>query len=300
MHRNLDLVSLRTLVAVAESGGMTRAANLLHMTQSAVSMQMKRLEEQLSVQLLQRDGRKVVATVEGDRLISYARRLLDINNEAIRSLSEPLYDTSITCGVSNDIVHPYMSQIVQGLHGSHPRLGVNIECDFSYFLRRGLKNGVYDVIFTTELAAAEGGEALMRQRLVWMTKPGGVCWQKRPLPIALSHNCMFRKPALEALDKAGLAWVDVTQSMNDTSALVRASADLGLRAELEQGCYNGIAAIEHDGALPALPDYNVVMYFAPSINRDIVGDFAHIARKVFGSAQVCDSVNVIGTSEETI
>lgn len=281
MHRNLDLVSLRTLIAVAESGGMTRAANLLHMTQSAVSMQMKRLEDQLSVQLLKRDGRKVVATVEGDRLISYAKRLLDINNEAVRSLSESLYDASITCGVSDDIVHPYLPQIVSGLHQSHPRLGVNIERDFSYFLRRGLKNGVYDVILTTELAPAEGGEALMQHELVWMTKPGGVCWQRRPLPVALSHNCMFRKPALEALDKAGVNWIDVTQSMNDTSALVCSAADLGVRAEMVCHCYSGLSQIEHDGALPALPGYNVVMYFSPGLNKEIADEFATIARRVF-------------------
>jgi len=282
MHRNLDLVSLRTLVAVAESGGMTRAANQLHMTQSAVSMQMKRLEEQLSVQLLQRDGRKVVATVEGDRLISYARRLLDINNEAVRSLSEPIYDLSITVGVSHDIVHPYLPQIVQSLHSLHPRLGVSIECDFSYFLRRGLKNGHYDVILTTELAAAEGGEALMKQHLVWMTKPEGVCWKKRPLPVALSHNCMFRKPALEALDQVGVSWVDITQSMNDTSAIICASADIGVRAEMAYTCVNGIAKIEHDGELPELPDYHVVMYFAPSMEKAITSEFAGIARNVFG------------------
>jgi len=283
MHRNLDLVSLRTLVAVVETGGMTRAANLLHMTQSAVSMQMKRLEDQLSVQLLQRDGRKVVATVEGDRLISYARRLLDINNEALRSLSEPIYDSGITCGVSNDMLHPYLPQIVQALHTTHPRLAVNIECDFSYFLRRGIKNGIYDVILTTERAPAEGGEALMKQRLLWMTKPGGVCWMKRPLPIALSLNCMFRKPALEALDNAGVSWVDITQSMNDTSALVCSSADLGIRAEMAHSCFSGIAEVAHDGQLPPLPDYYVVMYFAPSMKRDIVGEFADIARKVFSA-----------------
>ncbi len=281
MHRNLDLVSLRTLIAVAESGGMTRAANQLHMTQSAVSMQMKRLEQQLSVQLLRRDGRKVAATVEGDRLISYARRLLDINHEAIRSLSEPVYDLSINCGVSGDIVHPYLPQIVQGLHLSHPQLGVNVECDFSYFLRRGLKNGLYDVILTTELAPAEGGEALMKQSLVWKTKPNGICWKKRPLPVALSHNCMFRKPALEALDKAGVSWVDVTHSMNDTSALVCSSADLGVRAEMTDGCINGITEIQHDGELPALPDYKVVMYFSPSVDKVIANEFANIARSVF-------------------
>jgi len=271
MHRNLDLVSLRTLIAVAESGGMTRAANLLHMTQSAVSMQMKRLEEQLSVQLLKRDGRKVVATVEGDRLISYARRLLEINSEAIRSLTEPIYDLSITCGVSDDILHPFLPRIVQGLNASYPRLGVNVETGFSYFLRRGLKNGLYDVILTTELAAAEGGEALMKQRLVWKTKPGGECWKLRPLPVALSHNCMFRKPALEALDKVGVSWVDVTESMNDTSALVCSCADMGVRAEMVDSCFSGISEIQHGGELPELPDYNVM------------DEFSVIARNVFSA-----------------
>jgi len=281
MHRNLDLVSLRTLIAVAETGGMTRAANLLHMTQSAVSMQMKRLEDQLSVQLLQRDGRKVVATVEGDRLISYARRLLDINNEAVRSLSESLYDASITCGVSDDIVHPFLPQIVRALRDVYPRLGVNIELDFSYFLRRGLKNGVFDVILTTELAAAEGGEALVKRPLVWMTKPEGVCWKQRPLPVALSHNCMFRKPAIEALDAANVPWMDITQSMNDSSALVSAAADLGVRAEMTYGCYNFLSEIEHNDELPPLPDYRVVMYFSPGLNREIADEFARIARGVF-------------------
>ncbi len=281
MHRNLDLVSLRTLIAVSDSGGMTRAANLLHMTQSAVSMQMKRLEEQLSVQLLERDGRKVVATVEGERLISYARRLLDINNEAVRSLTEPLFDASITCGVSDDIVHPFMPKIVQAMHASHPRLGINIERDFTYFLRRGLKNGIYDVILTTELAPSEGGEALMSERLAWMTQTGGQCWRIRPLPVALSHNCMFRKPAIEALDKAGVRWVDVTQSMNDTSALVRSVADMGVRAELACNCYTGLTEIEHNGELPELPDYKVVLYFSPGLNLDIENEFASIARRVF-------------------
>ena len=283
MHRNLDLVSLRTLIAVAETGGMTRAANLLHMTQSAVSMQMKRLEEQLSVQLLRRDGRKVVATIEGDRLISYARRLLDINNEAVRSLSESLYDASITCGVSDDIVHPFMPQILGGLRDTYPRLGLNIELDFSYFLRRGLKNGVYDVILTTELSPAEGGEALVKRPLVWMTKTGGVCWKRRPLPVALSHNCMFRKPAIEALDKANIAWIDVTQSMNDTSALVSSAADIGVRAEMEGSSYHVLEEIGHNDELPELPAYSVVMYFSPGLNREIADEFANVARRVFSS-----------------
>jgi len=101
----------------------------------------------------------------------------------------------------------------------------------------------------------------------------------------LSHNCMFRKPALEALDKAGVPWMDITQSMNDTSALVCSSANLGMRAELKHNCYSGIEEVVHNDTLPELPNYKVVMYFAPSMNQDIVNDFAAIARNVFGAAQ---------------
>jgi len=161
-------------------------------------------------------------------------------------------------------MHPYLPQIVQGLAAIH-------------------KNGHYDVILTTELAPAEGGEAIMKQRVVWMTQPDGVCWKKRPLPVALSHNCMFRKPALEALDNVGVSWVDITQSMNDTSALVCSCADLGVRAEMEHSCCSGIAAIQHNGELPELPDYHVVMYFSPSVDKAIVNEFAGIARRVFSA-----------------
>jgi len=284
MHRNLELVSLRTLIAVAETGGMTRAANSLHMTQSAVSMQMKRLEEQLSVQLLKRDGRKVVVTVEGDRLISYGRRLLEINNEAMRSLKEPLYDASITCGVSGDIVHPYLPKILQGFQSNYPRLGINLKTDYSYFLRRGLKNGVFDVILTTELTPAEGGVVLTKQALVWMGNPKGECWTQRPLPVAMSHNCMFRKPVIDALDEASVSWLDVAQSMTDESALVVSAADMGVRAELLFGCVQGIEQIEHNGELPYLPEYCVVMYCSPGLNSDIADEFTRVANQVFGAA----------------
>lgn len=283
MHRNLDLVSLRTLIAVAETGGMTRAANLLHMTQSAVSMQMKRLEEQLSVRLLRRDGRKVIVTVEGDRLISYARRLLEINNEALRSLNEPLYDATITCGVSSDIVHPFLPKILQSFQSNYPRLGINLENDYSHFLRRGLKNGIYDIILTTELAPAEGGVVLTKQPLVWMGNPDGNCWRTRPLPVALSHNCMFRKPVLETLDNVGIDWLDVAQSMNDDSALVVSAADMGVRAELAFSCVHGISEIKHEGELPDLPDYCVVIYCSPGLNRDIADEFCQVASRVFSA-----------------
>ncbi|MBX2839276.1 MAG: LysR family transcriptional regulator [Gammaproteobacteria bacterium] len=282
MYRSLDLVYLRTLIAVAETGGMTRAANLLHMTQSTVSMQMKRLEEQLSVQLLKRDGRKIVATPEGARLISYAKRLVEINNEAVKSLAEPLYDVSINCGVAGDILYPFMPELIQRFEKNYPRLGFNVKASFSSFLRRGLKNGLYDVIFTTELApSSEGGIALMQCPLHWVGKPGGESWTRTPLPISMSHNCMFKKPACDVLDAAGIEWVDIIQEMNDTSALLTCAADKGVRAELSCYSMRGIEAIDHGGRLPELPDYTVFLYFSPGLNRELAEEFERIASEVF-------------------
>jgi len=171
---------------------------------------------------------------------------------------------------------------LQGFQKNYPRLGINVKKDFSYFLRRGLKNGIYDVILITELAASEGGEDLSKQPLVWMGNPDGQCWKQRPLPVAMSHNCMFRKPVIETLDNASIEWGDVAQSINDVSALVLSAADLGVRAELAAGCINGISAINHNGELPPLPDYSVVMYQSPGLNREIADEFSLVANRAFG------------------
>jgi len=228
----------------------------------------------------------VVTTIEGDRLISYARRLLEINNEAIMSLTEPLYDLSITFGVPGDLVHPFVPNLFSKLNESYPRLGVKMESDFTHFLRRGLKNGLYDVILTTERVPGDGGEVLLQQPLVWMSRPGGSVHQRRPLPIALSHNCMFRKPAMDALDEAGIQWVDIVQSMNDEAALVYCAADLGLRVEMPCSGISGIGALEEGHGLPELPMYSVVIYFSPGLSTEISDEFLKIAKTVFSQNSV--------------
>ena len=92
MPRNLDLTALRSLVAVADTGGVTKAAGLLHLTQSAVSMQLKRLEESLDAPLLYRTGRGIALTAQGEQLLSYARRMLVLNDEIYGKLTSNAYE----------------------------------------------------------------------------------------------------------------------------------------------------------------------------------------------------------------
>ncbi|NHX27946.1 LysR family transcriptional regulator, partial [Escherichia coli] len=99
MPRNLDLTALRSFVAVSEAGGVTRAAGFLNLTQSAVSMQIKRLEEALDLQLLDRSARQIALTASGEQLLGYARRMLALNDEIYARLTAQEYEGEIALGV---------------------------------------------------------------------------------------------------------------------------------------------------------------------------------------------------------
>ncbi len=281
MYRNLDLVSLRTMIAISETGGMTRAANAMHLTQSAVSMQVKRLEEQLSVKLLKREGRQVSPTLEGDQLIAYARRLVDLNDEALRSMAQPEHTQTINFGVPIDLVHPFIPHVLRLIQRECPRYRINLTSGLTYDLRHSMRDGLHDIILTTEKTPSAGGTKLTTQALVWSTAKGGQCWKNTPLPLAFSPRCMFLKPAVEAIDNAGMQWTHLSSNFTEDNALVCAAADMGMRAELACTQLSGVAPIEHQDALPPLPEYSVVMYTAERVSKDVARDIGDIVSRVF-------------------
>ena len=111
--RNLDITTLRSFVAVADSGGVTRAAGFLHLTQSAVSMQLKRLEELLGLALLDRSGRTIALTPSGEQLLGYARRMVALNDEVIGRLTDQAFEGEVVLGVPHDVVYPVIPQVLQ-------------------------------------------------------------------------------------------------------------------------------------------------------------------------------------------
>ena len=113
MARNLDMTALRSFVTVAETGGVTRAAGFLNLTQSAVSMQLKRLEEALDLQLLDRSARSISLTAAGEQLLGYAQRMLELNDEALGRLTANEFEGEITLGVPHDIIYPYIPAILR-------------------------------------------------------------------------------------------------------------------------------------------------------------------------------------------
>ncbi len=283
MYRNLDLVSLRTLVAIAETGGMTSAANVMHLTQSAVSMQIKRLEEQLSSKLLVREGRKVSPTKEGVQLITYARRMIELNDEAMKLMVQPAHDVTIKLGVPFDLVYPSIPKILHQVNQDYPSYRLDLTSGLTYDLQQGMRDGKHDIILTTEKTPAAGGKLIARQPLVWSTAIGGVCWRRTPIPLAFSPRCKFLEPAIAALDKAGLPWTHAVHTYNEDNAYVVAIADLGVRAEMASTELTGAAPIDHRGELPPLPEYSIVMYCSESIDKTIGENISAVIEEVFST-----------------
>ena len=126
MPRNLDLTALRSFVTVADAGGVTRAAGLLNLTQSAVSMQLKRLEEQLGLALMDRSGRTIGLTAAGEQLLGYGKRLLALNDEVYGRLTAQEYEGELRLGVPHDIIYPYMPRVLKAFSAAFPRMRVQL------------------------------------------------------------------------------------------------------------------------------------------------------------------------------
>ncbi|MFD0979057.1 LysR family transcriptional regulator [Tropicimonas aquimaris] len=260
MPRNLDLTSLRSFVAVADKGGVTRAAGVLNLTQSAVSMQLKRLEEALDVSLLDRSGRGVSLTSSGEQLLSYARRMLAINDEAVDRLTAHDYGGEIMLGVPHDIVYPHVPEILRRFNAAFPRVRVNLVSSYSRHLLDQFGKGKFALILTTERGHGEGAEVLSEKPLTWIGARGGSCWRQRPLRFGSGRQCMFRAAGIRAMERCAISWEMAVESESDRTIEATVRADLAVSVMLEGTEPPFLERIEHNGGLPDLPSYSINLY----------------------------------------
>ena len=260
MPRNLDLTALRSFAAVAESGGVTRAAGMLNLTQSAVSMQLKRLEESLDQKLLDRSARSISLTPAGEQLLGYARNMLKINDEVFSRLTATEYEGELRLGVPYDIIYPAIPGVLKRFAAEFPRMQVRLISAPTRKLLDMFSRGEVDLILTTEETCGPGGRILVQLPLLWIGAIDGSAWRKSPLPVAFCSNCIFRGGVLRALTAHGAEWHMAVDSEMNNAVEAAVSADLAVHVALKGSLPPHTEVIEHGGALPALKPQDINLY----------------------------------------
>jgi DNA-binding transcriptional LysR family regulator len=232
----LDLELLRSFVSVVDSGGFTRAGERVHRTQSTVSQQIKRLEDDLGQPLLNRTAKDVTPTEAGERLLSYARRLLSLAEEARDVLSRPGNEGAIRLGVPEDFAAYRLTKLLASFSRSRPGLRLDVRVDQSICLRRDLERGELDLALFKRGAGEKGGIAVWPERVHWVTsKTHPIDAEIRSVPlIGFPTGCLYRARAIHAIESAGRAWhmAYTSSSLIGIQAAVAAGLGLSILSEI--------------------------------------------------------------------
>ncbi|RAU40349.1 MULTISPECIES: LysR substrate-binding domain-containing protein [unclassified Pseudomonas] len=257
MIRNLDLTLVRTFVAVADHRSMTVAANLLFMTQGAVSQQVKRLEEHLGCVLLLRKPRHLELTHQGELFRAKARRLLQLNDEIWADTVGGPQRGHLRVGAPPDLITA-MAPALKAFTASHPRVELSLKCAASPELHEDIENGHLDFALIEYVASHSQGEVIRTEPLLWVGSADSDIWKTRPLPLSLvDERCVFRPVVLGALAKEGIVWRTVfeNRSFEATASTVRAG--LAITAWLASTVPDDLVTLGAAAGLPTLPEFAV-------------------------------------------
>ena len=225
-----DLDLLRSFVSVVDSGGFTRAGERVHKTQSTVSQQIKRLEEDVGRPLLNRSGKTVVPTEDGERLLSYARRMLSLAEEARDVLARPSDEGAVRLGIPEDFAAYRLTELLAGFSRARPGLRLDVRADQSTYLHRDLERGDLDLALLKRAAGEKGAIAVWPERIHWVTSkmhPVDLSAQSIPL-IGFPPGCLYRAGAIHAIEAKGRTWHMAYTSSSLAGIQAAVSAGLGL------------------------------------------------------------------------
>jgi DNA-binding transcriptional LysR family regulator len=203
MPHLLDIDQLKTFVAIADTGSFTKAADLVHKTQSAVSMQMKRLEERLGRPVFERDGRQSKLSEDGEKLLDYARRIVRLNLECLATFGDVDLTGRVRLGVPDDYADRYLPEILARFSRSNPRVEVTVVCEPTPMLSERVHAGDLDLAIITHVEAKGYVSEIVRvEQLLWITSTRHCVHEETPLPLALGRpTCNWRQSATEAMER---------------------------------------------------------------------------------------------------
>jgi len=265
MASTLDTDLLQTFVAIADTGGFTRAAGIVHRSQSAVSMQMKKLEESVGQPLFEKIGRGVQLTRDGEILLSYARRILKLHEEAVVTLRRPDMVGSVRIGIPDDYVAAYLPGILTSYASAFPMVQIEVICEPSEYLMDATSKGQVDLAIVTEFPGNEKGHVLRREATVWATSRFHFAHEINPLPLVLfQQGCIFRSWARKALEEIDKPYRVAYSSPSITGIEAIVGAGLGVTVLVRSILNEGMLELTPREGFPELPDSVITLLRSPS------------------------------------
>lgn len=273
----LDPDVLRSFVAIAETGSFTAAATRIFRTPSAVSMQIKRLEEQLGVSVFLRDARNVSLTHDGEVLLGYARRLIALNREAISRFVSSEVSGVVRIGSPSDYGEAVLPGVLKLFAKSHPSVVVDVVIDQSSCLAKRFASGHIDIALVSCMPNQQPGlgEVVMTDDIVWAGAKGGQAYLMDPLPISMwDEGCVWRENALSALEKVKRSYRVAFMTSHSAGQRAAILSDLAVAPMGRSFIGPDIQILDEDCGLPSPGEYQLLLKVAadPSAQVCALGD----------------------------
>ncbi|WP_027184573.1 LysR substrate-binding domain-containing protein [Desulfovibrio inopinatus] len=285
MH--LPIESLRTFAAIVDAGGFTRAAVTVNRTQSAVSMQIKRLEEEIGHALFVRDGKSVTLSAEGELLLGYARRLVRLHDEAGEAIARPRLDGLVRLGAPEEFVARILPKVLSRFSAYHPGVRVDVFSQASKELLARLEAGDLDVAVCTldepgAVRTALPTEIIRLEPVVWVTSAVHDVHEHDPLPLALFHEgCAFRRWAEQTLARAGRDYRIAYVSASIGSLIAAVSAGLAVAPFGLSHIPEGLRILGEADGFPGLPVAAVTLHKVRGPRSEAVDALAQTVARAF-------------------
>jgi DNA-binding transcriptional LysR family regulator len=282
MAAPLDLDQLQTFIAIADTGSFTRAADEVFRTQSAVSMQMRRLEERVGKPLFEKEGRTNRLTEDGERLLAYARRMMRLNREALAALDDNRLEGSIRIGTPDDYADRFLPEIMARFSRSNPRVELSVICEPTVNLVELIRRGQLDIAIVTHDDEKSPSEVVRREPLLWVASANHMVHEETVLPLAVGRpTCLWRQATLDALDRVEREHRILFTSWSATVIIASVLAGLAVAVLPECALRPGMRVLTESEGFPPLPDGRIGILRGHSSQPEIVEALArHIAESL--------------------
>ncbi len=262
---NLDMDVLRTLVAAQRLGGFNRAAEQVGRSQSAVSQQIHKLEQRIGQPLFRKRGRSLELTEAGETVLTYAQRLLELNDEAVAAVRGTSVEGAVRFGLPGDFAETWLPMALGRFKRAHPGVRVEAVVDRNTLLLERLDSGKLDLAVALGLTARADAEPIATLPMAWIgPAEGELPWRAgEPVPLAMFEGaCAFRHAAIQALDHAGIGWTVAFTSPSLPGLWSAVAAGLGVTLRTTAGLPNTLRVLGAAEGLPPVPTIELAMHDA--------------------------------------